>query len=80
MSTTATDRRILKKLDLKQSMVEEARERYGTILPCGSKRELADCFTEERSLGIIIFWFRAPSQSTRVVVRRLNGRPYTNRC
>ncbi len=50
----------------KQILVDQARERYGEIQPCGTRRSLAECFTEEE--GQLHFWFNLEDGNTKVLI------------
>ena len=54
--------------DLQEAMIAEARKRHGEILPCSSKRSLAECFTEEGEYDTIL-WYNDAQGNTHVVRR-----------
>ena len=61
-------------IDLQNKLISEAKEKYGEIFPCGEKIELSDCFTYEKTLGKLVFWFNVASdKSTRALTLAVNG-------
>jgi hypothetical protein len=51
--------------DLKRGLMFEAVQRFGRILPCGSRKTLDDCFTLMNEQ--LIFWFNTDDGSTHVI-------------
>ena len=43
--------------ELQSQLISEAQAKYGEIFPCGIKTDLQDCFTYEKRLGTLTFWF-----------------------
>lgn len=59
---------------LENQLIDKAKQIYGEILPCGLKTRLADCFTYEKELGKLVFWFNVASDnSTRALIMKING-------
>ena len=54
---------------LKKEMIKKAKIRFKKILPCGSKRKFAECFTIERDR--VFFWFNTKDHSTHVLYSEL---------
>ena len=54
--------------NLQKQLIAEAKAKYGKIFPCGEKTTLNDCFTHEKVLGVLNFWFNtAKDTSTRMI-------------
>jgi hypothetical protein len=49
---------------IKQTLIERAKLKYGNITPVVFKESLEDCFTVE--LGFVWFWFNIDNNSTKV--------------
>jgi len=61
-------------IDLQNQLIAEAIKTYGQIFPCGEKTDLSDCFTYEKELGKLIFWFNvAGDNSTRALILPINS-------
>ncbi len=50
---------------IKRNLLQEAKEKYSQIFPCGNNSSLQDCFTEED--GLILFWFNTSDCSTHML-------------
>jgi len=62
-------------IDFKNQLIKKARKEHGKIFPCGIHVSLHDCFTHEKALDKLFFWFNiAGDKSTRVIALKLNGR------
>jgi len=55
----------------KRALIDQARERHGEIQPCGTRRSLAECFTEED--GFLMLWFNSPNGTTHMIKVRAHG-------
>lgn len=44
-------------IDLKEQIISYAKAMHSEIYPCGEKTSLYDCFTYEKTIGKLIFWF-----------------------
>jgi hypothetical protein len=55
---------------IQEILIEQARQQYHDIYPCGRKQSLGDCFT--RYNDRLIFWFNTPDNSTHALARRLD--------
>lgn len=49
----------------RQKLIEQAKRRFRSIHPCGSKATLEDCFTVQDEN--ILFWFNTDDQTTHVL-------------
>lgn len=54
----------------KQKMIRTAKQRYTTIYPCSSKKNLGECFTFEEDR--IVFWFNTEDATTHVLTQELS--------
>ncbi len=54
---------------IKSTLLQEAKEKYSQIYPCGSHDSLDECFTEED--GLILFWFNTSDASTHMLTAEL---------
>jgi D-alanyl-D-alanine dipeptidase len=52
-----------------QEMIEQAMQKHGTILPCGYRSSLEECFTA-LDAATLCLWYSTPDGSTHVVVKR----------
>jgi hypothetical protein len=50
--------------DTQQKLVDIAREKFGTIYPCGGSGGWDKCFT--RYKGRVVFWFNTEDNSTHI--------------
>ena len=51
--------------DNKEKLVKLATEKFGDIRPCGDKKSLSDCFTDDS--GELVLWFNTLDNSTHIV-------------
>ena len=51
--------------EIKQLLINQAREQYDNVLPCSQARDLGECFTVEGNL--VCFWFNTEDHSTHLV-------------
>ena len=56
--------------ETKAILINEAKMRYHTILPCGRKNSIDECFTYFR--GRLILWFNTRENDTHVVQTIIN--------
>jgi len=55
-------------IELQNQLISEAKAKYGEIFPCGEKTTIQECFTYEKDLGKLVFWFNvAADKSTRAL-------------
>lgn len=52
----------------KKALIKKAKSKYKRIFPCGDKKTLSECFTEEDDE--LIFWFNTEDDSTRVLTKK----------
>lgn len=50
---------------IKRNLLQEAKEKYSKIFPCGNNNSLSECFTEED--GLVLFWFNTSDASTHML-------------
>jgi hypothetical protein len=55
---------------LKNSMIERAREKHERIFPCGGREELSECFTTD--CGLLLFWYNTEDRSTHLIASECN--------
>ena len=55
--------------DLQAALIQQARQQYGSIVPCSSRDSLYECFTVE--FGKIMFWFNTVDNDTHLLVADL---------
>ncbi len=53
---------------MKQRLIKKAKGIHKTVLPCGGKSSLSDCFTDDGAR--LVFWFNTPDQSTHVLMSK----------
>ena len=53
---------------LKQRAMLKAVRRFGSIAPCGNRKNLHECFILENDA--LYFWFNSPDMSTHVVMEK----------
>ncbi|MFP4241892.1 MAG: hypothetical protein ACLFQB_10825 [Chitinispirillaceae bacterium] len=51
--------------ELKDKIINQARERYKQIFPCANKEDLGECFTTENNT--LMFWFNTEDKSTHLI-------------
>lgn len=56
--------------ELKEKMINDAREKYQSIFPCSTRRKLDDCFTVEKNR--MLFWFNTEDRSTHILAADLS--------
>ena len=50
-------------------MIEKARSRSGSILPCGGKEKIDECFVEFEDLGeVVLFYNQDGDKSTKAII------------
>jgi hypothetical protein len=54
---------------VQREMIEQAVQKHGTILPCGNRNHLEECFTALDGATVCL-WYSTPDGSTHVVVKR----------
>jgi hypothetical protein len=55
--------------EIKQKMIEKARNRHTMIYPCSSVHRLEDSFTVEGKR--VIFWYNTEDHSTHLIIETL---------
>jgi len=55
--------------DVRAALIERARRRCGTILPCGNRKMLEQCFTRLPD-GTLSFWFNTPDGNSHVEIKK----------
>jgi len=61
-------------ITLKNKLYEKAKKEHGAISPCGGKTSIHDCFTYEKTLEKLFFWFNCEKdKSTRVLTLSAKG-------
>lgn len=56
--------------DIKNTMINEAKNNFTKIYPCGNNKDLDDCFTTYENQ--IFFWFNTDDDSTHVISKSLS--------
>lgn len=56
--------------EIKNILINRARELYKEIEPCSNRSELSECFTKEGDM--LLLWFNTSDNSTHVISADLN--------